>query len=52
MHQMCAEKTNSVLKWEEPENIEEFCWDSLLTEAQTHAALFYECLHQNQKALL
>ena len=35
--EMCAKKTNSVLKQEEPENMEEFCWDNLLTEVQAHA---------------
>ena len=39
MHKMCADSTNSVLKQKLPLSFEEFYWDNLLSEVQTHAPL-------------
>ena len=38
MHKMCSKGTNSVLKQETPETLEEFHWESLLNEVRTHAS--------------
>ena len=45
MKKMCSHEANSILKQQLPINFEEFSWDSLIGEVQTHAPVLYSFMN-------